>query len=257
MLRSGYSSEAVLRELSMRHLADVLDAETEKQLKQAGASAALLEGLRNVAFQASASQVAALEQKHHKVGQRVPLAASVASTSAVKSVANAASAESTPPTDQVYRVLKGDLVVRHEGAFVPYDDESLQSKKFFLFFFSANGSPAGRQFTKRLVDYYELTIGQHPTLAVVFFSADRSQFGMETYMNQSNMPWPAVAFARIGAQAAAMQIDVVHEIPCLLLLDSSGRLLSKSGSEQNGGGLDEVLGDLDRIFAQGDQAGTR
>ncbi len=38
MLRSGYSSEAVMRELSARHFADSFDSTVEKQLVQSGAN---------------------------------------------------------------------------------------------------------------------------------------------------------------------------------------------------------------------------
>lgn len=250
MLRSGYSSDAVLRELSTRHFSDAFDGETEKQLKQAGASAELLDKLRTGAYHASASQIAALEQKRTSQQQRslVPATDSKPAGDIIKRIDSAQPA-STPPADQVYRVLKGDLVTRERGVLVPFDDETLQSKKLFLFFFSANSSPVGRNFTPRLVGYYERTVPQHPEFEVVFFSADRSQFGMETYMNQANMPWPAVAFSQIAAQAAAIEAGLVHDIPCLILLDSSGKLLSRS--EENGGGLDKVLADLDKILAQG------
>src|SRR5438552_15483809 len=63
MLRSGYSSEAVIRELSARHFADTFDPTIEKQLTQAGASTALLDGLRNGAYQLSTAEMAAVEKK--------------------------------------------------------------------------------------------------------------------------------------------------------------------------------------------------
>ena len=37
MLRSGYSSDAVMRELAARHFADTFDSTVEEQLKRAGA----------------------------------------------------------------------------------------------------------------------------------------------------------------------------------------------------------------------------
>jgi nucleoredoxin len=245
MLRTGYSSETILRELATRHFSDVFDAETEKRLQQSGANAALLEALRNGAFQASAAQLAALEKKRSKLKQDP---ASSGDSHGPAREAASTKPTSTAPADQIYRVLKGDLIIRHQGSFVPYDDEMLQSKKLFLYFFSANASPPGRKFTPRLVEYYEQIVAQHPELEVVFFSADRSQFGMETYMNQSNMPWPAVTFAAVSAQVTAMQIDVTRDVPALILLDSSGKLLSRS--QANGGGLDQVLADLDKVLAQ-------
>jgi thiol-disulfide isomerase/thioredoxin len=251
MLRSGYSSEAVLRELSARHFSDGFDGQTEKELKQAGASAALLEKLRSGAYQPSAAQIAALTEKRTAPPQRTSVAAGdLNEVHDAGKRADSAQPASTPPADQVYRVLKGALVSRQRGVFVPFDDEILQSKKLFLYFFSATWSPAGRKFTSRLMEYYARSATQHPEFEVVFFSADRSQFAMETYMNQSDMPWPAVAFPEINAQSAAIRAG--HDVPCLILLDSSGKMLSQSSGE-DGAGLEKVLSDLDEILARGNR----
>jgi nucleoredoxin len=250
MLRSGCSSEAVLRELSARHFAGLLDAEAEKQLKQAGANAALLDGLRNPASQASASQIAALEQKRNNHDSPSPGALANANPLPQRQGAPGAPApESTPPPDQVYRVLHNNLVLRRDGVLAPMDDEPLQSKRVFLYFISANWSLQGRAFTPHLVEYYNRVLKQHPEFEVVFFSADHSAFGMETYMNQSNMPWPAIAFSELTAQVAALHIDITHDVPALILLAGSGKLLSRS--EPNGADLDKFLEDLDKILEQG------
>jgi hypothetical protein len=250
MLRSGYSSEAVLREVSTRKLSDACDEAMEKQLKQVGATAALVNALRNPAYQVSTSQPSVVRRPQ----TTQPLLASVANgqaRTAVDSISqtNPPLSGGIPPADQVYRILKGNLVTRQSGVLAPFDDETLQSKKLFLYFISANWSPPGRAFTPRLVEYYDRIVKEHPEIEIVFFSADRSEFGMETYMNQSRMPWPAVTFAAVGQQVTAMRIDVTHDVPALILLESSGKLLSRS--KASGGGLDEVLAALDRILAQG------
>jgi hypothetical protein len=252
MLRSGYTSEAILRELSARHFAEVLTTETENQLQKAGASAALLAGLRDVGYHASSSEVAALAQKRNSPLPSVPAANNRQLVDTTTIGASSPSPEGSPALDQIYRVLKGDLVCRHDGVFAPFDDEKLLTKKFFLFFFSSNGSPAGRKFTPRLMEHYQLVTSQHPEFEVIFFSGDRSQFGMETYMNQNNMPWPAVAFSRIDEQASRLPRDLVKGIPYLILLDSSGKLLSRSG---DGDDLEKVLTDLDKILQQGGHNG--
>src|SRR5205807_1031185 len=63
MLRSGYSSDAVLRELATRHYGDAFDSGTATRLTKAGATPALLDALRNGSFQASAEEISAAEQK--------------------------------------------------------------------------------------------------------------------------------------------------------------------------------------------------
>ncbi len=63
MLRSGYSSETILKDLSVRHFADTLDLETEKQLMQANASPALLHALKSGSNTASPHEVAEARQR--------------------------------------------------------------------------------------------------------------------------------------------------------------------------------------------------
>src|SRR4029077_12093266 len=63
MLRSGYSSETIMRELAARHFGDAVDSAVEKQLEKAGASPALLNALRNGSFRASPDEIAAAEEK--------------------------------------------------------------------------------------------------------------------------------------------------------------------------------------------------
>src|ERR1700716_2351503 len=75
MLRSGYSSEAVMRELSARHLADSFDSTVEKQLVQSGADQSLIDELRSGAYRLSPSEIAAGKEKLAEEEQRGVLAA--------------------------------------------------------------------------------------------------------------------------------------------------------------------------------------
>src|SRR4029077_17912568 len=63
MLRSGYSSDAVLRELSARHFAESFDCTVEKQLAQAGGSQSLMDALRSGAYRLPPSEMAAAKEK--------------------------------------------------------------------------------------------------------------------------------------------------------------------------------------------------
>src|ERR1700719_46541 len=75
MLRSGYSSEAVMRELSARHFADSFDSTVEKQLVQLGADQSLIDALRSGAYRLSPLEMAAAKEKLTQQGQRDVLAA--------------------------------------------------------------------------------------------------------------------------------------------------------------------------------------
>src|ERR1700680_1860883 len=78
MLRSGYSSEEVLRELSTKKFADTLDSTSEKELTKNGASVALIEALHRRVSQLSAAEIAAAKEK-----QRAPERGQKASVSGV------------------------------------------------------------------------------------------------------------------------------------------------------------------------------
>jgi len=248
MLRSGYSSETVMKELATHHFGDAFDATVETQLKKAGASPVLIDAIRNGSFQASASEIAAAEEK---------LAAQEENTNdpqepsqpKPKVTAPVQRPNSLPPrstVNEVYRLLKGDLVSAHQGAVTRFDDDGIEKKKYFLFFFSANWSPAGRKLTPQLVEYYNRTQPQHPEFEVIFFSADRSQFGMETYLQQNNMPWPAVAYPKISSKAAAMETKSITNIPCLMLIDAGGHILSQNSADKT---PEQVLADVDKVLA--------
>jgi len=259
MLRGGYSSETVLRDLSSRRYADTFDSAIEKQLIQAGANPALIEALRSGTYQLSPSEIAAAKEKLAARQAKTPEATLPSKTIAPASQETSAPPPSrTPdpklPADTIYRLLQGDLVYYHYGAIVHFDDTTLEHKKLFLFFFSSNGSKPGRKLTTQLVEYYNRVVPQHPEFEVIFFSADRTQFGMETCMTQSSMPWPAVAYEKVGSKSGAIPKDLVREIPCLVLADASGRILSHSGTGEKDSSPEKVLDDLDRNLARSKDA---
>jgi Thioredoxin-like len=249
MLRSGYSSEEVLRELSTKKFADTLDSTTEKELTKIGASLALIEALRSRVSQLSAAEIAAAKEKQEALerGQK----AGVSGVAVTKGDGSALAVANVPQEQQIgrtmYDLFKDDLVFLHEGSLVPFDDETLQKKKFYLLFFSAFWSKDGRQFTPRLIDYYNRVAPQHPEFEVIFCSVDRSAFAMESYISQTNMPWPVVVFDKRSSTTGAIQDALVHEVPHLILANAMGRVLSDSGNNQPN--LDKVITDLDKILA--------
>jgi hypothetical protein len=256
MLRSGYSSEAVLRELSARRFGDEFNSEIEKQLIGAGANSSLIEALRSGAYSLPPSEIAAARTKLAAEERSSAKALETASeaTPPNQSEAVTASLGAAEVSEAIYHHLKDDLVHLHQGSVTHFDDEALEHKKLYLLFFSANWSAPGRKFTSQLVEYYNRVALQHPEFEVIFFSADRSQFGMESYMAQSSMPWPAVAYDKRTGKAGAIQNNLVHEIPCLVLADATGKILSYSHGGENAVAPEEVLVDLDKIFTRASQS---
>jgi nucleoredoxin len=249
MLRSGYSSEAVLRELSTRHFAGDFDSAAEQQLVRAGANQSLISALRSGAYAAPSSEIAAAQEKlAAREKQNAPAAeqSNKLATSPPASLAASQSATpASPSSDAIYRLLEHDLVSLQRGELKPFDDKAIAEKKLYLFFFSANAFAPARKFTPSLVEYYNRVAPLHPEFETIFFSKDRSPFGMETYMLQTNMPWPAVVFDKV---AAKMPVQMnAPDLPLLILVNGSGRILYNSSGSQNAdpgkvtAALDQIL----------------
>ena len=252
MLRSGYSNEAVLRELSTRRFGDTFDSKAEQQLIKAGAGESLINALRSGVYQLSPLEIAAAAEKRSAQSTKVSEAFPKSEPDSQKENNGGISPAPNPPTDaqrggSIYDHLKDDLVYWHEGNLMPFDDGALEKKKFYLFFFSAIWSQPGRKFTAQLIDYYNRVAPQHPEFEVVFFSADRSAFAMQNYFSQTNMPWPAIAYDKLGGKAGAIAERLTHQIPRLILADATGKVLSDSGETRPD--FDKVLADLDKVLS--------
>jgi hypothetical protein len=242
MLRSGYSSEAILRELSTRHFAGDLDSTAEQQLVRAGANQSLMTALQSGAYAAPSSEIAALREK---LAAREKPSAPAAPPSNKLKASPPASVAAPHPSDAIYRLLEHDLVSLQRGEVKPFDDKSMAEKKLYLFFFSANTSRLARRFTPLLVEYYNRVAPLHPEFETIFFSKDRSPFGMETYMRETNMPWPAVVFDKVKDKVPVQTTPA--DLPVVILVNGSGNVLSSSTGSQNAdpakvtAALDEIL----------------
>jgi Thioredoxin-like len=250
MLRSGCSSEAVLRELSTRHFAGNFDSDAEQQLVRTGANQSLISALRSGAYAAPASEIAAAQEKlAAREKQSAPTAeqSNKLKTSPPASIAASQSpTPASPSSDTIYRLLEHDLVSLQRGELKPFDDKTIAEKKLYLFFFSANTSVPARKFTPPLVEYYNRVAPLHPEFETIFFSKDRSPFGMETYMLQTSMPWPAVVFDKVATKVPVQ--TNVPDLPVLVLVNGSGKILYSSSGNQNTD-PDKVTADLDKILA--------
>src|SRR5438270_12910052 len=63
MLRSGYSSNSLLQELSTRHFADTVDEAKEKTLVKAGASAELIAALKSGIYSLTPEKTAVVQEQ--------------------------------------------------------------------------------------------------------------------------------------------------------------------------------------------------
>jgi nucleoredoxin len=252
MLRSGYSSNSLMQELSKRHFADTVDETKEKTLVKAGASSDLIAALKSGIYSLSPEKTAAVQQQIAAEEERraeqaeasrkadAQYQAQVARERTSKSAKQNIGASS----DAISQFLKGDLVQWHNGSVVRADETALANKKLIAFYFSAEWCVPCRKFTPQLVEYYKRVAPDHPEFEVVFYSRDRSLFAMEKYMQEQNMPWLAIDYSKLKEKEVLTK-SAGNGIPSLVLVDSTGKVISSSQDV----GPQKVLTDLDAIFA--------
>ena len=253
MLRSGYSSNAVLQELSIRYFAEKLDVEKEKTSLHAGASAELITALKSGTYSLSPEEMTIAQQQIADQAKR--RAAEAERSRQFDSLYQSQMAREratarlqAPNANAIHELVKGDLVSLHNGALGQFDDEALEKKKLIALYFSAHWCAPCRKFTPELVEYYNRVATEHPEFEIVFVSFDKSQFAMETYMREANMPWPAIDFPKLQDKDAIRKY-AGNGIPCLVLVDATGKVISSTYAGAQYLGPAKVLGDLDAIFA--------
>jgi thiol-disulfide isomerase/thioredoxin len=147
-------------------------------------------------------------------------------------------------------LVKGDLVYWDNGSMARFDDETFASKKLIALYFAANWCPACRQFNPQLVEYYNRVKAEHPEFEIILVSGDRSAVGMEAHIRTARMPWPAVDFEKLPGKESLKKYGG-QSIPCLVLLDASGKVLADTFEGKTRVGPEKVLATLDAIFARG------
>src|SRR5205814_7322577 len=154
----------------------------------------------------------------------------------------------TGGTAAISEFLKSDLVQVRNGAAAHADETALANKKLIAFYFSAEWCGPCRKFTPQLIEYYKRVAPDHPEFEIVFYSSDKSQYAMEKYMRDENMPWPAIDFTRLKDKAV-LKKNAGDGIPSLVLVDASGSVISSAVTNGQYVGPQKVLTDLDAIFA--------
>ncbi len=164
-------------------------------------------------------------------------------TARAKAKHQPAAAGSSP----MQRRLAGKLVKLEGGNLQNFDAGKLGGVKYYALYFSASWCGPCRQFTPRLVSEYARLKKAHPEFEVVFVSADQSAGDMRDYMRKDQMPFLAIKFDQIQREPEIVRY-AGPGIPCLVLVDSGGRVLSDSYEGDNYVGPNKVLQDTQRIL---------
>ncbi len=157
--------------------------------------------------------------------------------------APAAGAETTekPGAAGFKDMLKGKLVALDGKRVGKYEME--QEPKYYAFYFSAHWCPPCRAFTPKLVEFYNAQEGKKKDFEVIFVSQDHDEKSMEEYIKGDKMPFPAIAF-RSTERMKEINKYAGSGIPCLVLVDKDGKVISDSYDGKTYTGPNKVMQDI-------------
>lgn len=158
------------------------------------------------------------------------------------------------PAQNISGALGGKLVAVRGKSVLPYAGSDLPQVKYFALYFSAGWCGPCHQFTPALVKFYNEMKPKYPSFEVVFLSRDQGANAMEKYMAEMSMPWPALRYGAAKSDRALMKY-AGPGIPCLVLLNENGEVLSDSYVGSNYVGPYKVMDDLKKLLT-GDSAGV-
>ena len=255
MLRSGYTSDGVLAEVTTRRVLDALDPITKKSLLDFGASPQLIATLESGNYAVSSSEASQAKQREAEIAAR--RAAQIEQDQKLTQLyraqqveARAKAAAAPVGGTLLLDSLKQKLVRCLDGTVSQAVGSELEKKKFIGLYYSAHWCGPCRKFTPELVDYYNRVASAHPEFEIIFVSADRSRFSWETYIHETKMPWLAIDYDQLAELAGVRQLGG-SSIPSLLVVDEGSHIVASSYDGDKYVGPQNALAALDKIFATG------
>lgn len=124
--------------------------------------------------------------------------------------------------------------------------EMAQEPKNYAFYFSAHWCPPCRAFTPKLVEFYNAQDGKKKDFEIIFVSSDNDEDSFEEYIKGDKMPWPAISF-RNAKRMKEINKYAGSGIPCLVLVDREGKVLSDSYVGGKYVGPTKVMNDIPKM----------
>ncbi|MEO8440436.1 MAG: thioredoxin-like domain-containing protein [Spartobacteria bacterium] len=160
----------------------------------------------------------------------------------------------TAPAQNIPGELNGKLVALRGKSVLPFAAPDLPQSKYIALYFSAGWCGPCHKFTPELVKFYAEMKPKYPGFEVVFMSRDEGLNAMEKYMNEMAMPWPALRYSAAKSDRALNKY-AGPGIPCLVLLNEKGEVLSDSYVGGKYLGPYKVMDDLKKLLT-GESAGV-
>ena len=167
-------------------------------------------------------------------------------------IAGFTSGHCAPPDSNagsIYSSLRGGDLVSLQGKNLHrFDETQLANTRYFAIYYSASWCGPCRAFTPELVKFYDGIKPNNPQFELIFVSRDESPVAMENYMKADQMNWPALAFTKLRTHKTLGRY-AGNGIPCLVLVDSQGVVLSHSYVNKTYVGPSKVMDDIQKILA--------
>ncbi|MDA0323836.1 MAG: thioredoxin-like domain-containing protein [Verrucomicrobia bacterium] len=125
--------------------------------------------------------------------------------------------------------------------------EMATNPDYYAFYFSASWCGPCRRFTPQLVDFYNKQKDLAKFCEVILVSADQNKQAMAQYMADAKMPWPALSHDKAGSREVVQYAG--SGIPCLVLVDKEGKVVSDSYINGQYVGPGRVMHDLKTLLA--------
>ena len=122
--------------------------------------------------------------------------------------------------------FSNSLMIMDDGKPQNFDTAKLAGVKYYAFYYSASWCPPCRSFTPDLVSFYRGFKPFHPEFELIFVNLDRNEDDMLSYMRSDSMHWPAIWYADVDNPELEAKKYCGEGIPCLVLVDDKGRVLS-------------------------------
>ncbi|OAM90449.1 hypothetical protein AW736_07905 [Termitidicoccus mucosus] len=145
---------------------------------------------------------------------------------------------STPKTSGARTELRRALVCTTESRFIPY--RWAKEPDVVAVYYGADWCAPCHEFVPKLKAVYEELRRHGANTEVVFVSLDYSKRAMLRYMQQQQMPWPAVDYRRLPSLPALRRL-AGEGPPNLVLIDREGRILASAWQEKIYLGTSAVL----------------
>jgi nucleoredoxin len=145
--------------------------------------------------------------------------------------------------------FKGHLVVLKDDHLQAAAPGALDRVKYVTFLFDASWAKPAHEVIQHILPFYYTLKSNHPEYEMIFVDDQESAGNMEHYMASFKMPWPAVRPGDTGLPDLNLKkFEGDGSIPCLVLVDDSGKILSNSWVNGTWVGVFPVLQDTEKIL---------